>query len=73
MEAAKFLGYTVQHTRLLIRCNKLKAEKIGGVWFILKTDLNRFNSFRRMSSLIASTPVQNKRETQPQKSLTVTN
>jgi len=35
-QAAKELGYTVQHTRLLIREGHLKAQKLGRDWLILK-------------------------------------
>ena len=41
-EAAKKLGYTVQHTRLLIRKNKLAAQKIGRDWLISNDDLFAF-------------------------------
>jgi len=32
--AAKILGYTLQHTRLLIRTGQLKAVKFGRDWMI---------------------------------------
>lgn len=40
-EAAEILGYTVQHTRLLIRLKKLTAMKMGRDWLINRSDLNR--------------------------------
>ncbi len=35
-EAAERLGYTVQHTRLLIRQGKLEASKFGRDWMIVR-------------------------------------
>gem|GEM_PF-3436541 len=34
LAAAQALGYTLQHTRLLIRQGKLKAEKLGRDWLV---------------------------------------
>lgn len=38
-EASRELGYTIQHTRLLIRTGKLKALKFGRDWLIERGDL----------------------------------
>jgi len=40
-QAASLLGYSVQHTRLLIRTGKLKAIKLGRDWLIPKQELDR--------------------------------
>jgi excisionase family DNA binding protein len=32
--AATLLGYTLQHTRLLIRTGKLRAQKFGRDWLV---------------------------------------
>lgn len=51
-EAAKILGYTLQHTRLLIRTGQLKAVKFGRDWMIERksiTDLRNPKDFNRES------------------------
>lgn len=42
-DAAKKLGYTLQHTRLLIRQGRLNAMKIGRDWVIDKRTLSAFS------------------------------
>lgn len=46
VETAKRLGYTIQHTRLLIRQNRLPAQKVGRDWLILDDDLRLFKIAR---------------------------
>jgi len=41
-EAAKLLGYTIQHTRLLFRQNKLPAQKVGRDWLIPESTFLEF-------------------------------
>ncbi len=41
-DAAQVLGYTVQHTRLLIRQGQLPAQKLGRDWLVSQGDLARF-------------------------------
>ena len=43
-DAARALGYTVQHTRLLIREGKLQAEKLGRDWLVLKEAVGQYNA-----------------------------
>lgn len=35
-EAAEALGYTIQHTRLLIRQGKIEASKFGRDWLVVR-------------------------------------
>ena len=42
VETAKKIGYTIQHTRLLIRRHKLPAQKVGRDWLILESDLHAY-------------------------------
>ncbi|MCX5786037.1 MAG: helix-turn-helix domain-containing protein [Elusimicrobia bacterium] len=48
-EAAKLLGYTIQHTRLLIRQNKFRGQKLGRDWLILQSDLENYLKHIRTS------------------------
>jgi len=48
-EAAKYLGYTVQHIRLLIRQGKLTSYKIGRDWVIPRNAVADYNT--RKSSI----------------------
>jgi len=41
-QAANILGYSVQHTRLLIRRKKLRALKLGRDWTISREDLTQY-------------------------------
>lgn len=43
-DAAKKLGYTLQHTRLLIRQGRLPALKIGRDWVIERGTLADFSA-----------------------------
>lgn len=43
-DAAKKLGYTLQHTRLLIRQGRLPALKIGRDWVIERGTLSEFSA-----------------------------
>lgn len=42
-EAAEALGYTTQHTRLLIRLGRLRGIKIGRDWLIEKTSITEYH------------------------------
>jgi len=41
-QVASILGYSVQHTRLLIRRRKLHALKLGRDWAISRDDLTQY-------------------------------
>ena len=43
-EAASYLGYTVQHTRLLIRQGELEATKFGRDWMIVRESIAEYKS-----------------------------
>lgn len=45
-QAAKELGYTLQHVRLLIRQGKIHAVKLGRDWVIQPNELKRFHVTR---------------------------
>lgn len=47
VDAAKKLGYTLQHTRLLIRKGRLSAMKIGRDWVIDRRILAEFYARQR--------------------------
>lgn len=50
-EAAKALGYSPQHTRLLIRTGKLRGMKMGRDWAINESDVRAFAARRRIVGL----------------------
>lgn len=41
-EAADTLGYTIQHTRLLIRDGKLNARKFGRDWLVVRESVELY-------------------------------
>ena len=41
-QAAEALGFSVQHTRLLIRQGKLRALKLGRDWVIPRDELSEY-------------------------------
>ena len=43
-EAARLLGYHINHVRRLIREGVLEAEKIGRVWFIDRDSVYRIRA-----------------------------
>lgn len=45
-EAARLLGYTLQHTRLLIRTGQLRAVKFGRDWMIERKSITDFSAQR---------------------------
>lgn len=45
-EATKYLGHTVQHTRLLIRQGKLTGYKIGRDWMVPRSAIADYNMRR---------------------------
>lgn len=49
-QAAQELGYSIQHTRLLIRQGRLKAQKLGRDWVIERTELSFFQDVIRKGS-----------------------
>jgi excisionase family DNA binding protein len=46
-EAAKTLGYTVQHTRLLVRQGQLKANKFGRDWLIVRESVAEYKTSKK--------------------------
>ena len=42
-EAAEVLGYTVQHTRLLLRQGRLTGEKLGRDWLVYRAVVIDYN------------------------------
>jgi len=57
-EAAEALGYTVQHTRLLLRHGKLPGEKIGRDWLVSRDGVDSYGRQRATVPLpfVASRP-----------------
>ena len=51
-EAARLLGYTLQHTRLLIRKGHLKAMKFGRDWMIERKSLTEFQNVKKQNEAI---------------------
>ncbi|RMF53742.1 MAG: DNA-binding protein [Bacteroidetes bacterium] len=49
-EAAEDLGYTVQHTRLLIRQGYLEAIKFGRDWLIVRESVAEYKARRENTS-----------------------
>jgi len=43
-EAARCLGYTIQHVRRLITDRKLQGFKIGRDWVVLKSSVEAFSA-----------------------------
>ena len=43
-DAAEVLGYSVQHTRLLIRQGKLKAQKLGRDWLVVRESVAEYQT-----------------------------
>lgn len=56
--AAEIMGYTPQHTRLLVRQGKLAARKIGRDWLIREQDVLAFRASqtRPLLSVVAEAP-----------------
>ena len=48
-EAAKKLGYTVQHTRLLIRQGELEGIKFGRDWLVVRESVQAHLKHRARS------------------------
>jgi excisionase family DNA binding protein len=53
-DAARKLGYTLQHTRLLIRKGQLDAIKIGRDWVIERRTLLEFSAQYRGNKIRGS-------------------
>ena len=51
-EASETLGYTVQHTRLLVREGRLQGAKIGRDWLILRESVAVYVTHSNTSPLI---------------------
>ncbi len=45
-EASRLLGYTPQHTRLLLRTGKLRGSKIGRDWAVREADVRAYSAGR---------------------------
>lgn len=43
-EAAEDLGYTIQHTRLLIRQGKIEASKFGRDWLVVRESVVEYKA-----------------------------
>lgn len=52
-EAARIMGFSMQHTRLLIRQGKLKGTKIGRDWIVARESLESFLAQRNTQPLLA--------------------
>ncbi len=50
-EACELLGYTPQHTRLLIRTGRLRAIRVGRDWAIRENDVREFLDRRSAAPL----------------------
>jgi excisionase family DNA binding protein len=50
-EAARRLGCTPQHLRLLFRTRRLNAIRVGKVWAVKEQDLRDFQASRMMKHL----------------------
>ena len=50
-EAATMLGYTRQHTRLLIREGKLRGTKVGRDWVVWESHVREFIARRSSGRL----------------------
>jgi excisionase family DNA binding protein len=51
IEAAKMLGYTPQHTRLLLRMGRLQGTKLGRDWMLTERDVREFTARRSSIAL----------------------
>jgi DNA adenine methylase len=43
-DAARLLGYTAQHTRLLVRQGKIRAEKLGRDWLVVRESVAEYQA-----------------------------
>ena len=50
-EAARRLGYTPQHLRLLVRIGRLRAIRVGKVWAVSEEHLQDFQASRVVKQL----------------------
>ena len=53
-EASTELGYSVQHTRLLVRQGRLTGEKVGRDWLVLRRSVLELKAMRNTAPLIPS-------------------
>ena len=53
-EAADALGYTVQHARLLLRQGRLRGNKIGRDWMVLRESVADYNTRKASIPLLPS-------------------
>lgn len=60
-EAAETLGYTVQHTRLLLRRGRLRGNKIGRDWIVLRESVAEYNVRRASIPLLPSSSKKGRR------------
>ena len=58
-QAAALLGYTAQHTRLLIREGRLRAEKFGRDWVIPRESISRYQTtfFAQLPGASSAPPI----------------
>jgi len=54
-EASETLGYTIQHTRRLVREGRLQGAKMGRDWMILRESLAEYVAQTNMAPLIPMT------------------
>lgn len=54
-EASEFLGYTIQHTRLLVRQGRLRAGKLGRDWMILRESVADYVTERSTVPMLPAT------------------
>jgi len=53
-EAARVLGYTVQHARLLLRQGRLRGSKIGRDWMVIRESVAEYNVRKASIPLLPS-------------------
>jgi len=51
-EAARMLGFTMQHIRVLIRQGQLTGTKIGRDWLIARESLHEFRARRSTQTML---------------------
>jgi excisionase family DNA binding protein len=54
-EASEFLGYTIQHTRLLVRQGQLRGSKRGQDWMILRESVADYVTERSTVPMLRDT------------------
>lgn len=54
-EASEALGYTIQHTRLLMRQGRIHGSKIGRDWMVLRESVAEYVTQRNTAPMLPST------------------